>query len=90
MDDDPRVQAARRRLYAALESSAREAGATESTLRGATAEFAAVAQQVVDVVGGSAQRVDKQMVASLQDAARRTDSALSALSTVVTSARAVR
>lgn len=79
-----------RRLQAVLESAAREAGAAQALLQGATGKFNAVSQDVIGVVGGSAQHVDQQMVTSLEEASRSTNSALAALAAVVSRSRSVR
>ena len=79
-----------RRLRAVLESTAREAGAAQVLLQGATGTFNAVSQEVIGVVGGSAQQIDRQMVTSLEEALRSTNSALAALGAVISAARSVR
>ncbi|MBX6750750.1 MAG: hypothetical protein IRY85_13945 [Micromonosporaceae bacterium] len=88
--DDPRAAADRRALQAALDAAAREAGATQALLQDTIARFTAVSEQVVSVVGGSAQQIDQQMVASLQDAIYHGRSAIAALGAATSSIRTVR
>lgn len=90
MSRDPHALAALNRLRSVLESAAREAGDTQSVLQNSTGQFLAVSQNVVEVVGGSAQRVDQHMVGSLQEATRSTSTALSALAAAVAASRSVR
>lgn len=90
MGDDPHTQAAARRLQAVLDSAAREAGAAQALIQDAMRRFNAISQEVVGVVGGSAQQVDQQMVASLEEASRSANSALAALSSAAAATRTVR
>lgn len=83
---DPRQAAARRALREALALAAREAGAAQAQLQAETARFTAVGQQVVGVVGGSAQQVDRELVQSLEEAAQRTGFAIAALGSARSSA----
>lgn|GEM_PF-4288733 len=78
------------RLRQALDAAAREAGTTQADLQQATAKFSAVAGEVVAQVGGSAKRIDKQLVESLQKATRDTNAAVAALVAVTSAARAAR
>ena len=65
-----------------LETTAHEVMSAQDHLYEAIAEFNRVALDVIEVVGGSAQRVDQEMVASLEEAKARTDAALDALAMV--------
>lgn len=84
---DPRNAAAERALRVALEQAAREAAAAQGHLQDATARFNAVGQQVIAVVGGSTQGVDKELVQSLGEAIHHTNSAVSALGAASSSSR---
>lgn len=88
--DDARNAAALRALRAVLEQASREARAAQGQLEGATAKFGAVSQQVIGVVGGSAQGVDKQLVQSLHEAVHHTATAVAALGTASSAARTAR
>lgn len=90
MSTDPRTLAAMHRLRSVLESTAREAGSAQALLQGATGKFNAVSREVIGVVGGSAQQVDRQMVTSLEEATRSTNSAVTTLAAVASAARSVR
>lgn len=86
-EDNARNAAALRALRAVLEQASREARAAQGQLQDATATFNAVSQQVVSVVGGSAQKVDRQLVQSLQEAVHHTSLATAALAAAASSAR---
>lgn len=86
-DDDPRNAAAMRALRAALEQASREARGAQGQLQDATARFNAVSQQVIGVVGGSAQGIDKQLVQTLEEAIHHTEAAVAALGSAASSSR---
>ena len=75
-------------LQRVLESAATEAGRTQSILQQATSKFTAVADEVVSVVGGSAQAVDKELTQALQETVHQTNSAIAALGAASSSSRA--
>ena len=79
-----------RALHASLAAAAQEVAASQALLQDSTSTFASVSEQVIDVVGGSAQQVDQQMVQSLQDALRHTRVAIAALGAAASSIRTVR
>jgi len=87
--DDPAAAAATHRLQAVLAAAAQEARATQTLLQDAMSTFASTSQQVVSVVGGSAQRIDQDMVQSLQDALRRSRSAIDALGAAGSATRTI-
>ena len=87
MYDDTYRQMAMRRLRSVLEAAADEVDSVQVVLHEATGDFNRVSQEVIRVVGGSAQRVDQEMVASLDVAVGSTISALAALATVKSTLR---
>lgn len=86
-DDEARNAAALRALRAVLEQAARESHAAQGQLQEATAKFNAVSQQVIGVVGGSAQGVDKDLVQTLQEAVHHTNTAVAALGSATSFSR---
>lgn len=85
--EDPLAAAARRALQVALDQAAREAGAARAELQVATARFGWVSQEVIGVVGGSAQGVDRQMVTALGQASRHAEDAIVALGAAALASR---
>ncbi len=77
-------------LQNVLSMAERESRAAQDQLQEMTSGFRAVSQQVVGVVGGSAQGVDKQLVDSLEHATRETNRAISALGGAASSSRSPR
>lgn len=73
-------------LRAVVDQAVREAGAAQAQLQDATGRFDAVSEQVIGVVGGSAQAVDKQLVETLREANQNTKNAVVALAAVRSSA----
>ncbi|WP_250281903.1 hypothetical protein [Frankia sp. CiP1_Cm_nod2] len=86
---DPRNAAALRALHSLLAQASHEAAAAQTMLQDSTARFQAVSEQVIAVVGGSAQQVDKQLAQSLREAAHHTGTAIAALGAAKSSARSV-
>ena len=76
-----------RALRVQLDYAAREVAATGAVLGGMSSSFSAVAEQVTAVVGGSTQRVDQEMVASLQGAKKQIGTAVAALQGAMSAAR---
>ena len=83
-DHDAAGIAALRNVLAMAE---RESRASQGQLQSATAKFNAVSQQVVSLVGGSAQGVDKELVDSLEQAIRHTTNAISSLGSAASASR---
>lgn len=83
-DHDAAGVAALTNVIAAAE---RDARAAQAQLQDMTARFTAVSEQVINVVGGSAQGVDKELVQALEQAIFQTNRALSALGGAASSSR---
>jgi hypothetical protein len=66
-------------LKAQVAALARDASATANSLAGYKTKFSQSVSQVSATVGGSAQRVDQEMINTLQAAEQRVDDAVAAL-----------
>jgi hypothetical protein len=66
-------------LKGQINSLAQDAKGTAQGLTGFKSKFSGAVGQVAATVGGSAQRVDQDMIATLQAAERQVDEAISAL-----------
>lgn len=82
-----RNAAAIRALRSALEQAAREARSAQGQLEQATGTFASVASQVIAIVGGSAQGIDRDLVTSLDEAVRHSAAAVELLAAASSSSR---
>ncbi|SEQ08273.1 hypothetical protein [Microlunatus flavus] len=71
-----------------LGQATREARAAQAMLEGATARFKAVTAEVLTVVGGSTQAIDKELTRTLQESVRDADKAIEALGAAAHAARA--
>lgn len=67
----------------------REARAAQAHLQTETTQFNAVSGRAIDIVGGSAQRVDQELAQSLQEAVRHTSTAVAALGAARSATRSV-
>lgn len=74
----------------ALDAASMEAGASRAMLDDAARRLAAVSQEVIAVVGGSAQQIDQQMVQALREAVQYSSRASAALGIAESSTRTVR
>ncbi|WP_116947114.1 hypothetical protein [Jiangella endophytica] len=66
-------------LKSQVAALSRDASATATSLAGYKTKFSQSVSQVSATVGGSAQRVDQDMINTLQAAERRVDEAVAAL-----------
>lgn len=87
MDDDRYTEEAIRRLWDVLDMVNHEVVSTQALIDDVTSDLRNASEGIITVIGGSSQRVDQDMVESLDLAIGRSDLALDALDWVRASIR---